>query len=265
LLVGVKSYRKKTTSTPPFAVNTVILQTSDGVALEAWESIDRTPDSMGHAGTIIMFHGHAANKSDILEEAQSFQNMNYRVLLVDFRAHGNSEGSVCTIGAEEAKDVKAAYDHVKASGEENIIFWGISMGAAAQMKAVHDFELKPSRMILEMPFGSLLGAVKGRCRIMGVPAQPVSSLLTFWGSVERGFNGFDHNPEDYAKKINCPVLLQWGTRDVRVTEGETDRIFQNMVSKDKYLVKYTGSGHQSLLVNERSKWTSTVAAFLQEK
>jgi esterase/lipase len=113
-----------------------------------------------------------------------------------------------------------------------------------------------------MPFGSLHETVKARCRILGVPQEPISVLLTFWGGVERGFNGFSHNPENYAKKIDCPVLLQWGVNDNRVSKKETATIFANIKSSDKTLIEYLDSGHQSFCGNENEKWVRTVATFL---
>jgi uncharacterized protein len=186
LMFGVKSYKKKVDSFPSFHFNTVILKTEDGLSLEAWESIGPCYDTISPLGTIILFHGHGGNKAGALNEAATFHKLNYHVLLVDFRAHGNSEGTVCTIGADEAKDVKAAYEYVSSNNEKNIIFWGVSMGAAAEMKAVHDYDLKPASMILEMPFSNLVAAVKARCRMMGVPPQPTASLL-FLGWYRKGF------------------------------------------------------------------------------
>jgi alpha-beta hydrolase superfamily lysophospholipase len=241
---------------------TVQLKTSDSVRLEGWY-LSRAKDSVVlDKGTVIMFHGHASSRSGIINEAEAFYLMGYNVLMVDFRAHGNSDGNTSTIGYAESKDVKAAYDFVTAKNEKNIVLWGISMGAASIMKAMNDYDLKPEKLILEMPFGSLLDAVKGRVKMMGLPQQPISTLLTFWGGTEQGFWAFGHNPWSYAKKINCPVLLQWGINDARVTEKETNHILDNLASKEKTLVKYENSKHESLCKNEHEKWVLSVSNFL---
>lgn len=259
LLFGVKSYKKKIDSVPSFPYDTVLLKTEDGLSLEAWYS--KGDSAVSSNTTVVLFHGHGGNKASVLREAEVFYKMHYRVLLVDFRAHGNSDGNTCTIGYDEAKDVKAAYDHAK-SNTNDIIFWGISLGAAAEMKALNDYKLQLKALIVEMPFGRLQGTVRARCRLLGVPPEPTSTLLTFWGSALRGFPGFEHNPEDYAKKINCAVLLQWGVNDNRVSRQETETIYKNLATRDKTLVTYSNSGHQSLCVNEYEKWKESVAAFL---
>jgi len=256
IVFGIKAYKQPLDSIPAL-LDTLHITTADKITLSAWS------DFRGTKGTVLLFHGHGGNKAGVLPEARVFATLGYKILMVDFRAHGNSEGNACTIGYEETKDVKAAYDYVVARGDTNIIFYGISMGAAAAMKAVKEYGLKPARMILEMPFGTLTEAVKGRCRIMGVPAQPTATLLTFWGGVQHGFWAFNYQPQEYAKAIECPVLLQWGAKDVRVGRSETDNIFRNIQAGHKQLMVYPAAGHESLLLHDGTVWTNTVTAFLQ--
>ena len=91
----------------------------------------------------------------MLSEAAEFRYLKFDVLLVDFRAHGNSEGNTTTIGYREAEDLKLAYDWVTNRGEKNIYLWGTSMGAVVVAKAINDYSLKPAGIILEMPFRSM--------------------------------------------------------------------------------------------------------------
>jgi uncharacterized protein len=257
MLFGINSVKQKNIA-PDSTYKAVYLTTKDGLRLEGWY------DTVANAkGSIAMFHGHGSKKSAILEEAISFQKMGYNTFLLDFRAHGNSEGNTCTIGVNEGEDVKLVYDYLQKNGEKNIILWGISLGAATITQAVNDFDITPNKMILEMPFGSLSEAVTGRVKMMGLPAQPISGLLTFWGGVEHGFWAYNMKPSEYAKKIKCPVLIQKGKLDPRVTDSETEAIFKN-VSTNKKLVYYENSGHQSLCNNEHEKWNTEVNAFLQK-
>ncbi len=256
LLFGFNMAKQKNIA-PDSTFKTVKLTTADGLKLDAWYVI--VPNAKG---SVVMFHGHGGKKSGVLKEAASFQQLGYNTLLVDFRAHGNSEGNTCTIGYEEGEDVKLGYEYLQKTGEKNIVLWGISLGAAAITSAMDKYPIAPSKVILEMPFGSLSEAVRGRVRIMGLPAEPVSTLLTFWGGVEHGFWAFKMKPFEYVKKIKCPVLLQWGKNDPRVTENETNQIFANITAKKK-LVVYENSGHESLCTKEHDKWMTEVSDILQ--
>lgn len=258
MLFGINAEKKSNDIPTDSTFQTVYLKTKDSIKLEAWYI---TADSA--RGTVILFHGHAGNKSGTYREAEAFKKMRYNTMLVDFRAHGGSEGNTCTIGYDEAEDVKLAYDHITAKGEKHIVLWGISMGAATITKAVKDYQLDPEKVILEMPFGTIKDAVKGRVKMMGLPAQPISTLLTFWGGTEHGFWAFGMKPQEYVKAIKCPVLLQWGRNDPRVSRSEEDILFGNIPNNNKKFVIYENSGHESLCKKENDKWTTEVAAFLQ--
>jgi len=263
---GIKA--SKTASIDTFSIKhkTINLKTEDSLMLQGWyckyENINDT--NFQTKGTIILFHGHGGKKNDVIKEAYSFYNLGYNIFLVDFRAHGNSDGNVCTVGYIESKDVKAAYNYIEQKGEKNIILYGISLGAATILKAIEDDYVHPQKIIIEMPFGTLHQAVKGRLTIMNLPQEPLSSLLTFWGGIEQGFWAFNFKPQQYAQKVKCPTLLQWGKNDVRVSEIETNTIYKNIPQNNKLLIVYEQSGHQSLCKNENEKWLQNVTNFLNQ-
>lgn len=249
-----KSINEGTPSTP---YQVVTLHTKDKLKLEGWhckKDLSR--------GTVALFHGHGSSKSRVLQEAAYFYSMGFSTFLLDFRAHGSSEGNVCTIGYNEAEDVKLAYDYLRKTGEKNVVLWGRSLGAATITRAVSEYNINPEKIILEMSFGSLQEAVKARIRLTSIPEQPLAGLLTFWGGVQQGFWAFNLNPCDYAANINCPALVQYGSRDARVTFAETKCIYDHLKSPEKRLVEYQSAQHESLYRKEPTKWESSVRSFL---
>ncbi len=258
MLFGINAQKKRNDVTTDSSFKTIYLTTQDSLKLEAWYiAADNSK------GTVILFHGHGGNKSGVIKEAESFNKMAYNTLLVDFRAHGNSGGNSCTIGYDESEDVKLAFDYIKAKGEKNIVLWGISMGASTITKAVKDYQLEPQKVILEMPFGTIKDAVRGRLKIMGLPAEPIGTLLTFWGGTENGFWAFGMKPQEYASSIKCPVLLQWGLNDTRVSKSEEDILFKNIPNTNKKFMIYETAGHESLCKKENAKWEAEVGSFLK--
>ncbi len=256
ILFGAKAVKLQNPA-PDSVMETVILHTKDSIKLEAWYI--KTTATL--KGTVILFHGHLSKKSSVTSEAAGFRKLGYNTLLVDLRAHGGSGGNTCTIGYDESEDVKLAYEYIQSKGEKNIVLWGISMGAAAVAKAISDYSLQPSKVILEMPFATIRQAAHGRLKLMGLPAEPLSTLVLFWGSVENGFWAFDMKPAEFVTKITMPTLLQWGKNDPRVLQEETDAVYKNIAGK-KELVVYENSGHQSLCEKENEKWMASVSGFL---
>lgn len=258
ILFGINAVKQKNTVSADSTFQQVKLKTADGLQLAGWYiPVDSAK------GTVILFHGHGGTRSGVIKESETFNSLGYNTFLVDFRAHGDSEGNTCTIGYDETEDVKLAYDYIKSKGEQNLLLWGISMGASTITKAVKDYQLAPAKIILEMPFGTIQDAVAGRVKMMGLPPQPIATLLTFWGGAEHGFWAFGMKPQEYVASISCPVLLQWGKNDPRVSKSEEDILFANIPVTEKKFVIYETAGHESLCKKEPKKWREEVAAFLQ--
>lgn len=262
LFTGPRQPKSVITHYPSFAFDTILLKTAKGIYIDAWYS--RT-DSVAR-GTVVLFHGITSNKGMILTEASAFRYLGYNVLLIDFRAHGNSGGNTTTIGARESEEVKLAYNHVAAAGEKNIYLWGSSMGAVVIAKAIADYQLQPAGIILEMPFASLQTHLRARARALGfqgLPEKPFGFLVSCWMGWERGFNGLKHRTTSYVKKIACPVLMQYAGTDTYVLKKETDNVFEAIASSNKKLVNFERAGHESLQQHDPLKWEMEVKQFLE--
>jgi len=243
---------------PVLPYDTVQLTTSKGLKLEAWYM--KTDSSIG---TVILFHGLNSNKGNVLNEAYEFHSLGYNTMLVDIRAHGNSEGFANSLGYKESEEVKLAYEHVLKKGEKNIVLWGMSLGAVIISKAIWQYDLHPKKIILEMPFNRLQDHIRARARIVGFPGEPFGFFVTLWAGLEQGYWGYSHKTIKYVQKINCPVLLQWGNADEYVSKNETEKIFKAIGSTNKKLIVYEGAGHEPLLAVNETLWKKTVIEFLK--
>jgi alpha-beta hydrolase superfamily lysophospholipase len=261
LFSAPRFYKQGETERPAFAYDTIHLKTKDSIPIEAWYGRWNTPDSAAK-GTVILFHGLMANKSMVLQQAYEFVYWGYNVMLVDTRSHGNSAGNITTIGYRESEEVKLAYEYIKSKGEPAIFLWGFSMGAVQIIKSVAEDQLHPAGIILESPFGSLQSHIKSRVRSLGFPKQPFGFFITLWAGWQQGFNGFSFNTVNYAKKINCPVLLQCGSKDQLVTVEEATDIYTALATTNKKMIIYEGANHESFLQKDAVLWRKEVGDFL---
>ena len=255
ILFGVEDGRPADIEEPGQTCETVYI--TSNVKLQCWSI---KADSA--KGTVIIFHGYRGSKSSMIDRSDEFLKLGYNTLLVDFMGSGGSEGNSTTIGFKEAEEVKSAFDYVAAKGEKHIFLFGTSMGAAAVMKAVHDYQLPATGLFLECPFGTMLKTVTVRVKAMGLHKFPTAYLLMFWGGIENGFWAFAHNPEEYARGIKLPVLLMYGEADNRVSREETDQIFENLKGR-KTLKTFPLSGHEDYLYKYKDLWISDVTDFLR--
>lgn len=257
LFSGIDNPRPKNQSLPQIPYENITVQSNK--KLQCW--LIRTDNAKG---TIILFHGYGGEKSSMLDKANCFLELGFNTMLVDFMGAGSSEGNITTIGYEEATEVKDCYIYLQNTGHKNIVLFGTSMGAVAIMKAISDYGIHPSSIILECPFGTMYKTVCARFKMLHVPSFPMAGLLVFWGGVQNGFWAFSHNPQEYAKKINCRTLLLYGEKDVKVSRDEIDEIHSNLKGF-KQLKTYPLAGHENYLTKYQDEWRYDVDAFLNNR
>jgi len=183
-------------------------------------------------------------------------------LLLDFHGSGGSRGSETSIGMHEADDLAQAVEYVQQRIPSRIlILYGQSMGSAAILRAIAVNGVRPSAVIVECPFDRLVSTAANRFAAMGLPAFPAAHLLIFWGGVQQGFNGFRHNPVEYARQVRCPVLLLHGARDARVTREQAESIFRS-VPGEKQFTLFPEAGHESYLGAAPALWAESISRFL---
>jgi pimeloyl-ACP methyl ester carboxylesterase len=229
------------------------------VRLAAWYC-----DRGSNTPLVTLFHGYSADKSSLIDEAKAFLALGASVLLVDFRGSGESSESYTTIGVREADDV-AAVARYEASHlrHSSVIYFGQSMGAAAILRAIRDNGVSPDAVILEAVFDTMLNTVRNRFTAMHIPSFPSAQLLVFWGGRQWGFNGFDHNPVNYARAVQCPALFMHGTDDPRATLAEGRRVF-DAVHGSKDFKAFDRTGHESYISTHATEWHTIVSDFLRK-
>jgi len=254
LIFGIDNPRPVNDNTPSVAYETLFLKGDKKI--ECWNI--KVPQAKG---TVILFHGYGGHKSNMLDKAEVFREQGFNTLLVDFMGSGASEGNQTTIGFYESEQVKTAFSYLTSIGEKNVYLFGTSMGSVAIMKAVSEYTIQPTGIILECPFGSMYKTVSARFRIMNTPTFPMAGLLVFWGGVQNGFWAFGHNPSEYSKQILCPTLLLYGQQDDKVSQAEIDEIFENLGGQ-KELKIYPNAGHENYLIQYKEKWTDDIGQFI---
>lgn len=263
LLLGVNMPRPASTLSPsaldPACHAMTSVPAADGVNLAGWycNRGETTP-------LVILFHGYSAEKTALIPEAKAFLQLGASVLLIDFRGSGDSSAAYTTIGVHEADDVAAVVKYAQQQlMHSRVILFGQSMGAAGILRAIDLCGISPDAVIVEAVFDTMLNTVRNRFRAMHIPSFPSAELLVFWGGRQWGFNGFDHNPVNYAKAVQCPALFMHGSDDSRATLTEGRRVF-DAIRGDKIFKIFDRTGHQSYISTHTEDWRTTVAEFMKK-
>lgn len=105
----------------------VELHTRDGLLLRGWFAASH------NRAAVILVHGGAANRTQLLPEATALERAGFGVLLYDSRASGESDGELTTWGDRERSDLAAAVDFVAARKDvdaDKIGAQGLSIGGS---------------------------------------------------------------------------------------------------------------------------------------
>lgn len=261
LLVGVNAPRPHSDRSPADLseqCRRLTIPSSDGVTLGAWYV-----DCGAQTPLVILFHGYAAEKSCLLQEARTFLELGMSVLLVDFRGSGDSSESHTTIGVREADDVATVMHYARNTmPHSRRVLYGQSMGAVAILRAVCRNGAKPDAVIVEAVFDTMLNTVRHRFNAMGIPYFPCAELLVFWGGFQTGFNGFSHNPVVYAQSLACPALFMHGDDDPRARVEEGRRVFAKVPGPKRFKV-FPSVGHEAYASRFPAEWKATVEEFMR--
>lgn len=259
LVLGVEISKPRSERLPDRVFENIWIDQGNDEFLSGW--LIRT-DTLSK-GLIIYFHGYRAEKSMLLDYAYQTIDMGYDALLVDFMGSGDSYGLQTTVGYKEAENVKTVFDYASNDlAEKNIYLFGFSMGAAAILKAQHDYNMPLKGIIAEASYGTMYGTIKNRLTKAGLLSGPLAAMFSFWGGVVNDIDAFSMNPQNFVSEITVPVMIACGGQDQYIPQAETQLIYDNLASKNKVLVFYPDSKHEPYLSKYSDKWKDTIETFL---
>ena len=113
----------------------LILTTADGLDIVAYEVTAEQPKAV-----IIFLSGiHNPSVTAFFGHARMLLDHGYASILVEMRAHGESEGEVIGLGFKEYRDTQAAVDYIKGNARYTdvpIVVYGLSMGGAVAINSI---------------------------------------------------------------------------------------------------------------------------------
>ncbi len=226
----------------------VTLTTADGLTLAAWYTPPR------HNALILVGHGYANRR--LAEMHALFARHDYGVLSWDFRAHGRSQGQLCTVGYYEVRDVEAALDFALAQpGVEWIGMWGGSMGGIAAIGAASQ---RPEirAIVADSVPSTLDGALQAYVR----PAilQP---FFRYFAERETGLSIHVVRPVDQVAQVSPrPVYFIQGTADSHIPVESAQHLYQ-AAGEPRLLWLEPGAGHLETYWSQPDEYERRVIAF----
>ncbi len=214
-----------------------------------------------HAGAVVLLHGIGASRLEMVDRARFLSAAGYSVLLIDFRAHGESAGDESTYGALESRDARAAVEFVRnALPSERVGVIGISMGGAAALLGAEPLPVQA--LVLESVYPTIRDAVRDRLRAWLGPIGPSFTGLVLHSIFPRdGVTAADLRPIDRIGEQTAPVLVAAGTADRYTTRTESRALFEHARSP-KELWEVEQAAHVDLHAFAPAEYERRIGAFL---
>lgn len=201
------------------------LTTSDGIQISSWYIPVNNPKAV-----IILIHGYKeanADKTRMLPHAEYLKQAGYSTILIDLRFFGESGGNRISLGINEWKDVKAAYDYAKSLPEnrnKKIGFFGKSMGGVSSIIA-KGITGKGDFIVALTPYSSFKSLFSFQLNQKGYPSLIFLPFLRFAAFFELGINYEKYSPINLVEKINAPIFVTSAKRDEIVPPQDAKKIY----------------------------------------
>jgi pimeloyl-ACP methyl ester carboxylesterase len=189
---------------------------------------------------LVYLHGIADNRTSGAGVVERFGRRGFDVVAYDSRAHGESEGDVCTYGFYEKQDLHRVLDML---GSGPVVLLGTSLGAAvALQEAARD--MRVTAVVAAETFSDLRTVATERAPFFFTPSIIEQALRL--AEQQGGFRVDAVSPVMAAAEIKIPVLLVHGAADSK-TPPEHSRRVLTALAGSKRLILVPGAGHNESL------------------
>jgi hypothetical protein len=182
----------------------------------------------------VVIHGYKSKALDMVIIAKMYSDLGFKVLIIDQRGHGESEGNLTTVGYYESYDIKKWLHFISRSygAHTNVLLHGVSMGASTAVLATRFSE---SKNVKTLVLDSCFTNFKETLRLS--TNYPILRIflpgISFNSYLFLKFFLKDINPYKQLKHTCIPTLMIHGTKDRVVTQDMTDRLYEQIQSDKK--------------------------------
>lgn len=214
---------------------------------------------------VICFHGYTSQGlADYGSISNYYLKRGYRVLLVDQRAHGQSEGNYIGFGCMDRFDAQRWIEWMIQENGENvqILLHGNSMGGSTVLMA-SGLELpeQVKGIISDCAFTSPKEVFTHVLHSMyHLPAFPMIQIADIVNKKQAGYGLDECNAAREVQKAKVPILFIHGDADTFVPCEMCEEIYKNCASlKTKLIVR--GAGHCESYYKDREAYEKAMDSF----
>lgn len=216
------------------------------------------------APVLIQFHGYRGNAMREFGGGYRIaKELKFNALVVDQRAHGESQGHTITFGILERYDCARwiAYVSRRFGADTKILLSGVSMGAATVLMAS---ELQLPRnvigIIADCPYSTPGAIIRRVCKDVRIPGWLAYPFIALGGWLFGGFKLWAASAVEAVKCTDIPILLIHGEDD-RLVPSQMSRQIYQACHGPKQLFSVANAGHGLSFLLDAQGYTQAVRDF----
>jgi fermentation-respiration switch protein FrsA (DUF1100 family) len=230
--------------------------TSDGIRLQGYLVLRK-----GAKRNLLICHGYRSAKEMLIDFADMFQRSN--LLFFDFRAHGQSEGDLVTLGYNEKKDVLSALNFLQTDERTKklpIFGIGVSMGGVALLAAAAE---KPvfKGLVIDSAFARLEDQIAyAFYQRTGLPKYPFLIVTRFLFELLTHIRVREVSVLDYVRNISIPILFIHAENDTEVPLEGSKELYEAATEKKDLWIEGPCK-HATICLEYRDEYEKRVNTF----
>ncbi|MFO7969675.1 MAG: alpha/beta hydrolase [Bacillota bacterium] len=207
----------------------------------------------------IVLHGYKSSSYDLITVCKMYSDLGFKILLIDHRGHGKSEGKFTSMGHFEKYDLKKWFHYSTRNFGQNIkiLLHGVSMGAVTSVLATKFKESKNvSLLVLESGFTNFKASLK-------LSTRNKLLLIFLWGIsfytlIFHKFLLSEINPLKALEKSCIPTLIIHSKNDRVISEAMSKKLFEAVNTDLKDFLIIEDAKHALAFATNKTKYKQKV-------
>lgn len=232
----------------------VEFQATDGLRLRGLYRPGADPSRV-----LVILHGRIVNKEFMLPYAAVVPK-DWTLFLFDFRGHGASASSDCSLGYYEQRDLAGAVRWLADRGGRRFGLWGLSMGAAVSLLYASK-DPRVAAVVSEAGYASMRELLEFHREERGLPGWPFVPMIKHYMDHRLGFDVDKVNPAESIRSFRRPLLHVHGLADGVVPAHHARRIVAEAGPTARLMLM--NGGHGTLMWRHREVYYEPVLEFFR--
>ena len=220
----------------------------------------------GSKKIVICFHGYTSEgKNDYSTLGLFYKKHNYNLLLVDERAHGQSEGMYIGFGCLDRHDARLWIDKmIQLHGEDcRILLHGDSMGGSTVLMTTGlSLPSQVKAAVSDCAFTSAWEVFSAVLKDMyHLPPFPIMQIANQMVKRKAGYELDECNARNEVAKSQIPILFLHGDSDTFVPCRMSEELYE-VCGTEKKLVLIKGAGHVESCYKDPQLYEKAIEEFI---